>query len=144
MKTYLGIVVGFVMILFITTTAFSASKKNPKTSTSNNPAGVTYVVEVDPANAGGSCHTYCIILTNKDGVAVDAPKVFQEGITTYVFHENGHVSGTRIAHMKKINSSNPDGCNQVLYTLPVEVTNNFRSGSTYLFNLKPTLNAANN
>jgi hypothetical protein len=144
MKTFIRTAIAFTIFLFFAFNANSISKKDPRITNGNNPAGITYVVEVDMANTGGICHAYSILITDENGALAASPKSFQEGISTYVFHEKGPVSGQRIARMVKGPNSSPNTCNQVLFAVPDAVTSIFRNGSTYLFYLSPILMPANN
>jgi uncharacterized protein YjdB len=139
MKKIFGFALGLYVAMFLATTAFSVTKKDPRLVTSSNPAGITYVVEVNLTSTASLCGSYQITLTNEDGVPVAASKVFNVGITNYIFHENGPVEGTRIAHMEKINSSFSGVCGQILHSPSSAVTTNFRNGSTYMFYLSPTM-----
>jgi hypothetical protein len=139
MKNILKIAASLLVVFFVTSTAYSLTKNNPKTSTSSNPSGITYVVEVNFTNPGSFCHSYQVVLTNENGVPVTAPIDYNIGITNYVFHENGPVNGTRIAHLERVSSSSSVACNQSVYSSPNAVATNFRNGSTYMFYLSPTI-----
>lgn len=144
MKTFFRTAIAFCIFLFFAFNANSISKKDPRITNGSNPAGITYVVEVDMVNTGGICHTYSILITDENGILADRPKSFQEGISTYVFHEKGPVSGQRIARMVRESNSSPNICSQALSTVQNAVTSNFRNGSTYLFYLSPNSTTANN
>lgn len=144
MKTFIRTAIALCVFLFLAFNANSISKKDPRITNGNNPAGITYVVEIDMLNTGGICHAYTILITDENGIMAAPPKSFQEGISTYVFHEKGPVSGRRIARMVKGSNSSPNVCTQVLSTNPDAVTSIFRNGSTYLFYLSPNSMPANN
>lgn len=143
MKTFFRIALAFSIFIFFAFSAHSTTKKDPRFSNGNNPKGITYVVELDASNMAGLCHSYRVIITDENGLVVDEPKTFHEEINTYVFHEMGPVSGTRIAQLEKIQNSSPYACKQAIYTIPNAVTNIFRNGATYLFDLAPEIMPAN-
>ena len=137
------LIIGLFVLVFTISTAHSGEKKAIKTNNGSNPAGITYVIVIDDVNISGLCYSYLVKVTDDNGEVVADPIMFQAGINNYIFHESGPVSGSRIAKLEKISSS-PKACNQILYTPPQVMTNNFRSGSTYIFNLSPKVIFQNN
>lgn len=138
MKKILGVTASLLILLFVTSSAFSLTGNKPKTSL-GNPAGITYLVEVNMMNVGSLCHTYQVVLADENGIPISSPITYQAGITNYVFHESNSVNGTRIAHFEKVSSSNPIACGQSIFSSPEVITNFFREGSTYHFQLNPTI-----
>ena len=137
MKTLITKLSIVTLIIFFAGTSFSYSKKDPRrTNSGNNPNGITYIVEVDASSAGSHCYTYVISIQDEDGNYVDGSIIYMEGISTYVFHEQGPVSGTRSAYMEKVEHN--QSCSNIYYTQPHHVTANFRSGRTYMFHLNPS------
>jgi len=139
MKTFLRIAISACILLYFSFSGHTETKKDPRKSNGTNPKGITYLVEIDAANIIGLCHSYRIIIRDENGVIIDEPKLFHEGIVKYVFHEMGPVSGKRIAHMEQIPNSAPNVCSQALYSTPHIHSNTFRNGATYLFQLSPVV-----
>jgi hypothetical protein len=126
------------VVLFAGAT-LSYSKKDPQKRTNgNNPAGITYVVKIDASDAGSHCYTYIVSVRDEDGNYIDGSIIYMEGINTYVFHESGPISGTRSAHLERIDYSCSNSCSNVYYTQPEYMQTNFRNGNTYIFHLEPS------
>jgi len=143
MKSIVKKLAAILIILSFAATAQSFTKKDPNFANGNNPVGVTYVVEIDQTNLEYLCYTYIVVIRDEQGVAVGESRIYQEGISTYVFHENGPVSGTRSAHLERISSSCSTTCHTILYTPGVVLQNKFRNGRIYVFELKPSLTQTN-
>jgi|GEM_PF-2301599 len=137
MNKFFKIVAGLTMVLFLVSSAYSFTKKDPDNSVIVNPAGITYIVDINFTHQYGVCDSYYVMVCNEDGTPVAPPRLFQEGVTSYVFHESGNVNETRVAHMERVQMYGPTVCNEPLYAPPASITNNFMSGSTYVFNLYP-------
>ena len=131
--------IAFVLIFSVLTTAYALpfQKKDPHAKTINNPAGITYIVEVNLANPSYLCGNYQVLISNANGIPVCAPITYQEGIINYVFHESGPVNETRVAQFIELSGPNQVACDNTVYTQPHSLTRNFSSGSTYLFHLEP-------
>jgi hypothetical protein len=143
MKTLITKLIVLALIIFFAGPSLSYSKKDPpKTNNGNNSAGVTYVVEVDAEAAGNHCYTYIVSIKDEYGNNVDGSIIYMEGVTTYVFHEIGSITGTRSAHMERINTNH--NCSNIYYTNPDHKKTNFRNGRTYMFSLTPTNVPSNN
>lgn len=139
MKTITSKLTLVTLIVFFAGTTLSYSKKDPRrTNSGNNSTGITYVVEIDASSAGSHCYTYIVSVQDEDGNYVGGSIIYMEGISTYVFHESGPISGIRSAHLERINYSCSNSCNNVYYTQPEFIQNNFRNGNTYIFHLKPS------
>lgn len=139
MKKILKVTSALLIVLLFSTAAHSLNKKDPRNLALNNPAGITYIVEVEHTNTSGLCNLYYVMVTNENGEPIDQPLYYVEGVTTYVFHEAGPVLGTRTAHLTMLPSNAPNLCNQTLNASPSSMTTSFRNGSTYIFNLDPSL-----
>lgn len=140
MKKTLKVFASLLIVLLFTSGVHSLDTKDPNNSL-NSAAGITYIVDIQPTNTGSLCHLYYVMVTNENGEPVDQPKAYIEGVNTYIFHEAGPVNATRTAHLTRVHgNSPPSSCNQILYTNPTSITNNFRNGSTYMFYLDPSLN----
>lgn len=138
MKKIVSIISTIALVFFLSSAAHSFTKKDPKTVITTNPVGITYIVEVHLNNSSGLCNTYYVQVTDEFGNLVAPPKYYQEGITNYVFHEEGNLyQATRVAHLVKLETSGPTLCNYPLYAVPATQFNQFLSGSTYVFNLYP-------
>lgn len=144
MKEFMTKLTAVVLILLLSASVQSNSKKDPLRTNGNNPAGITYVVNVDASNAGSVCYTYIVLIKDENGNNIGNSWVYVEGISTYVFHETGPVSGTRTAHLERIDYSCSSTCGNVFYTQPASLQNSFRSGRTYIFNLHPSSVPTNN
>ena len=106
MKTLITKLSIVTLVILFAGTTLTYSKKDPrKTNSGNNSAGITYIVEIDDSDAGYHCYTYIVSIQDEDGNYVDGSIVYMKGISTYVFHERGPVSGTRSAHMERIESN---------------------------------------
>lgn len=116
---------------------FALQKKDPHKRTNNNPAGITYIVEITGISAGDLCHDYQVVMTDANGTPVCMPIMFQAGISNYVFHESGPVNETRIAQLLEVYTPGQTACEQTIYIEPHEDNKNFQSGSTYHFLLQP-------
>ena len=139
MNKFLKITAGLTMVLFLVITAYAFNTNDPRNVITTNPAGITYIVDINFTGSYGICDSYYIMICDEDGVPVAPPKIYVEGVNSYVFHESGNVNDTRVAHMERVLTSGPSVCNQPLFASPVSLTTNFASGSTYVFNLYPTL-----
>lgn len=127
------------VIVLFSTTAFSFSKKEPhRTNSGNNSQGITYVVNIDLSDAGSMCYPYIVIIRDENGNPVGPSREFTEGINTYVFHENGPVSGERSAHLERIPHNYNSSCNNIYYTQPHIIQGRFRNARTYIFELFPS------
>lgn len=137
MNKLIKISAGLMMVLFLVSSAHSFTKKDPRTVTTTNPAGITYIVDINFIGSNGICDEYYVMLCDENGVPVAPPKMYVEGINSYVFHESGNVNGTRVAQMERNKKTGPTNCGLPVYISPVTMTTNFASGSTYVFNLYP-------
>ena|SRR5210317_1318548 len=144
MKEFITKLTAVALIVLLSVSVQSNSKKDPRRTNGNNPAGITYVVNIDPSDAGSVCYAYIVLLKDENGNNVGNSWVYTEGINTYVFHEAGPVSGTRTAHLERIDYNCSSNCGNIFYTQPAMIQNNFRSGRTYIFNLHPTSVPSNN
>ena len=145
MKEFVTKLTAVTLILLLAVSVQSNSKKDPRRTNGNNPVGITYVVNIDASNAGNICFTYIVSIKDENGNNVGNSWVYMEGISSYVFHEAGPVSGTRTAHLDRIDFQCSQNCGNVFYTQPAMLNNNnFRSGRTYIFNLEPTSVPSNN
>jgi len=131
--SYLVVLVGLVM--FITSTAFSLTKN--KSSRNTTDEMITYVVEVNNQSTNSFCQSYYVIITDDRGNAISFPRMYHAGIDTYVFHEYGPVSGSRVARFVEIDHLNSFTCGEKVYAIPDAIVTNFRKGASYLFNLYP-------
>ena len=137
MKTFITKLSLLTLVIFLASTSFSYSKKDPlRTSSGNNSAGITYIVDIDDSDAGYNCYTYIVSVKDEDGNYVDGSIIYTPGISTYVFHESGPVSGTRTAYLERIESNH--SCNSIYYTQPDQIKTNFRNGRSYMFVLHPS------
>jgi hypothetical protein len=145
MKTLVSKLSIVTLIIFFASTSFSYSKKDPRrTNNGNNSAGITFVVNIDAIGAGSHCYTYIVSVRDENGNYVDGSIVYTPFVQTYVFHESGPVSGTRSAHLERIDYSCSNSCNNVYYTQPDHAQANFRNGRTYVFKLEPSSVPSNN
>ena len=142
MKSILKKLAAILIILSFAATAQSFTKKDPNFANANNPEGITYMVEIDQTNLEYLCYTYIVVIRDEQGVVVGS-RIYQEGIATYAFHENGPVSGTRSAHLERIPSACSNPCHTILYTPGVAMQDKFRNGRIYVFELKPSLSQTN-
>ena len=127
-----------VFVLF-STTAFSFSKIDPhRTNSGNNPNGITYVVNINLADAGSLCYTYIVIIRDEYGDPIGSSWVYAAGVSTYIFHEDGPVSGERSAHFERIQHKYDPACNNIYYTQPHTIQGSFRDGRAYIFELFPS------
>lgn len=142
MKKILQVSASLLIVLLFTSVVHSIDTIDPRNSSLNSAAGITYIVDVQHTNTSSLCNLYYVMVTNENGEPVDQPKVYVEGVTTYVFHEDGPINETRTAHLTKVygNSPPPSTCNQTLYATPMSISSSFRNGSTYMFYLNPSLN----
>jgi hypothetical protein len=139
MKTITSKLSLLTLIIFFAGITLSYSKKDPRrTNSGNNSSGITYVVEIDASSAGSHCYMYIVSVRDEDGNHVGGSIVYMEGVSTYVFHEDGPVSGIRSAHLERIDYSCSNSCSNVYYTQPEYIQANFRSGQTYIFHLEPS------
>ncbi len=128
------------MILFVAATVYPMSSNEPLPTT---PPTITYVVNVQMSQKISLCNTYHVTLRDQNGVLVTEPQLYQEGVSYYSFHENGPVSGTRIANLEEnIPSDNPS-CTLSIYTEPDVMKTRFRNNKIYFFVLYP-LTGSNN
>lgn len=144
MKEFVTKLTAVALIVLLSVSVQSNSKKDPRRTNGNNPAGITYVVNVDATGAGNVCFAYIVSIKDENGNYVDGSIVYTAGVETYVFHESGPASGTRSAHLERIDYSCSNSCSNVFYTQPAMLNNNFRSGRAYIFNLQPSSVPANN
>ena len=139
MKKIVSIISTIALVFLLSSAAHSFTKKDPKTVITTNPVGITYIVDVH-LNNSSLCNTYYVQVTDEFGNLVAPPKYYQEGITSYVFHEEGSLyQATRVAHLVELETSDPSVCNNPVYAVPASQFNQFLSGSTYLFNLYPVV-----
>ena len=122
------------MILFVATTVHSVTTNDPPP---NNTTGITYVVSVDVSNANGLCHSYHVTISDRNGNLVASPKPYHDGIAYYVFHENGPITGPRVANLVEMETDNHPCTNEV-YTRPDIIHTRFRNNETYFFTLYPS------
>ena len=143
MKTILRISLTTCILIIFSISVLSETTNDPRKTNDDNPRGITYVVvEVDATNMTGLCHSYRIIVIDENGMIVDEPKVYHEGITKYIFREMGPVTGERTAILEVIPDTSPNTCNQNLYSVPDTQSNRFGNGQTYLFYLYPEISVA--
>lgn len=137
MNKLIKIMSGLTLVLFLASTAYSITKKDPRNFVTTNPAGITYIVEINFSGNHGICNEYYIMVCDENGVPVAPPKLYTDGVNSYVFHESGSTNDTRVAHMQRMLKSDPTVCSHPIYASPMSMTTNFASGSTYVFNLYP-------
>lgn len=135
MKKLLPIAILTLIFILNFTITRSNAKNDPLSSNGSTYAGITYIVDVDNSAVSGCCGMYYIAVTDADGNPIDQPKEYQDGITTYVFHESGSVTGTRAAMLVKASSFSQNACGMALYAAPDPLTGKFTNTSTHYFNL---------
>ena len=144
MKKFVTRLTAVTLIVLLSVSVQSNSKKEPRRTNGNSPAGITYVVNVDAVGAGNLCYTYIVSIRDENGNYVDGSIIYTPSVETYVFHENGPASGTRSAHLERIDYSCSNTCNNIFYTQPDHAQANFRNGRSYIFHLEPSSVPANN
>ena len=127
------------LILFFVglTSVFSNQARNINTVKPNGviryQVDVQFNVEID------LCNTYQVVLVDENGKMVSSPETFRPGIATYVFSENGPVSGVRAAVLILNQETMHFICPNELFTAPDVKRGDFMPGKTYIFNLVPML-----
>ncbi len=135
MKKLILSTVSLTIFLFVGMTAYSLTTNLPTQTTQ----GITYVVMVDAPENMEICHSYIVSIRDMNGNYVVPPIVYDEGITNYIFHESGPVTGVRVAHLEKIHMGNNHICPQNVYTAPDTKFQIFNNSTTYTFNLYPII-----
>jgi len=143
MKTITSKLTLLTLIIFLISTSLSYSKKDPRRTNSTTPGEITYVVNIDPSDAGNLCYTYIVYLRDENGNNIDS-RIYMEGIDTYEFHERGPVNGTRSAHLERIDYSCSNTCHNIFYTPADHIQSDFRNGRIYIFKLYPSAVQTNN
>ena len=123
------------IFLFVGMTAYSLTTNLP-TQTSQ---GITYVVMVDAPDNLELCHSYFVSVRDMYGNYVVPPIAYDEGITNYIFHESGPVTGVRVAYLEKTHMGNNLICPQNVYIAPDTKFQIFNNSTTYVFNLYPII-----
>jgi len=134
MKKLAITMMSLVMIMLVVPTVHSVNTNEKPPA---NDPGITYVVNIELSSAIGLCNSYYVTISDRDGNLVASPLPYQEGTNTYIFHENGPVTGTRTANLVEMDKVH-HACTHNLYTQPDIKNNRFRNNVTYLFTLHPT------
>lgn len=132
-------VLSLAVVLFITTTSFTISKKGERTQRHNTTPITTYVVNVDGTNAAGFCGVYYVVVTSPCGNMVTMPQVYQEGVSNYVLQEVGPVQGVRVAKLMKLFGPDNTVCSQNMVTSPDALMINYSNNTLSIFRLSPRL-----
>ena len=137
MKKLVLSTVSLAIFLFVGMTAYSLTTNIPTPPQEKTSQGITYVVMVDAPDNMELCHSYFVSIRDMNGNYVVPPIAYDEGITNYIFHENGPITGGRVAHLEKIHTASNLICPQNVYTAPDSKFQRFSNTTTYMFNLYP-------
>lgn len=143
MKRLVRITSLMTLLLFLVANMHSFAKKKPEATNGNSNQGITYVVTVSTPPTGETCNAYFIVIRDESGEQLSAGLHYQPGITNYIFHESGPVSGTRTAYLERTGASQYL-CNEILVAEPDAISGEFKNGYAYLFSLNLFLQYGNN